>query len=66
LLVHRRKPDQVPAVGSHEDLVGMHGYELVGELLRRDVDDWAAVSRPHVYYSIKKLAKLDLIRPAKD
>ncbi|MDQ6828951.1 MAG: PadR family transcriptional regulator [Gemmatimonadota bacterium] len=34
----------------------MHGYELNVELERRMVEDWAAVSRPQVYYSLKKLA----------
>ncbi len=35
----------------------MHGYELNQELERRDVSDWAGVSRPQVYYSLKKLAR---------
>lgn len=35
----------------------MHGYELNQELERREVRDWAGVSRPQVYYSLKKLAK---------
>lgn len=35
----------------------MHGYELNRELERREVQDWAGVSRPQVYYSIKKLAE---------
>lgn len=35
----------------------MHGYELNQELERREVADWAAISRPQVYYSLKKLAK---------
>ncbi len=39
----------------------MHGYELVKEYERQDVADWASVSRPHVYYALKKLAKLNLI-----
>jgi DNA-binding PadR family transcriptional regulator len=34
----------------------MHGYELNRELERREVQDWAEVSRPQVYYSLKKLA----------
>lgn len=34
----------------------MHGYELNQELERRDVRDWAGISRPQVYYSLKKLA----------
>lgn len=39
----------------------MHGYQLVAELDRRDVEDWAAISRPHVYYALKKLDRLGLI-----
>jgi len=33
----------------------MHGYELWAELQRRQVWKWAAISRPQVYYSLKKL-----------
>jgi DNA-binding PadR family transcriptional regulator len=33
----------------------MHGYELVGVLEYRDVGDWAAISTPQVYYSLRKL-----------
>ncbi|MBT3223696.1 MAG: PadR family transcriptional regulator [Proteobacteria bacterium] len=32
-----------------------HGYELNQELIRREVKDWAGISRPQVYYSLKKL-----------
>src|SRR5215475_12477146 len=39
-----------------------HGYEVNAELERRQVRDWAAVSRPQIYYSIDKLARLRLIR----
>ena len=35
----------------------MHGYELNRELERREVQDWAGVSRPQVYYSLRKLAE---------
>jgi DNA-binding PadR family transcriptional regulator len=35
----------------------MHGYELNQELERREVRDWAGISRPQVYYSLKKLAR---------
>ncbi|HEY7683788.1 MAG TPA: PadR family transcriptional regulator [Gemmatimonadales bacterium] len=35
----------------------MHGYELNQELERRDVRDWAGISRPQVYYSLRKLAR---------
>jgi DNA-binding PadR family transcriptional regulator len=41
-----------------------HGYELNLELERRDVRDWAGISRPQVYYSLAKLARAHLIRPA--
>lgn len=40
----------------------MHGYELNQELERREVRDWAGVSRPQVYYSLKKLARAGLLR----
>jgi len=40
----------------------MHGYELNAELERRDVRDWAGISRPQVYYSINKLANLGLLQ----
>jgi DNA-binding PadR family transcriptional regulator len=43
----------------------MHGYQVVRELERRDVADWAGISRPQVYYSFKKLVALQLIRPVK-
>ena len=39
----------------------MHGYELVREYERQEVEDWAAISRPHVYYALQKLAKAGLI-----
>ena len=39
-----------------------HGYEVNAELLRRQVRDWAGVSRPQVYYSLVKLARLRLVR----
>jgi DNA-binding PadR family transcriptional regulator len=35
----------------------MHGYELNQELERREARDWAGISRPQVYYSLKKLAE---------
>ena len=34
----------------------MHGYEANLELERRCIRDWAAISRPQVYYSLEKLA----------
>jgi DNA-binding PadR family transcriptional regulator len=42
----------------------MHGYEANLELERREVRDWAGVSRPQVYYSLEKLDRLGLIRAA--
>lgn len=42
----------------------MHGYELNRELVHRDVRDWAGVSRPQVYYSLRKLAAAGHIGPA--
>lgn len=44
----------------------MHGYRIVAELERRDAKDWAEISRPQVYYSLKKLLKLKLISTATD
>ena len=42
----------------------MHGYQANLELERRQVRDWAGISRPQVYYSLEKLARLGLIRGA--
>ena len=39
----------------------MHGYEANQELERREVRHWAGISRPQVYYSLEKLARLGLI-----
>jgi len=43
----------------------MHGYQANGELKRREIRDWAAISRPQVYYSLEKLARLGLLRPVR-
>lgn len=43
----------------------MHGYQANLELERRQVRDWAGISRPQVYYSLEKLARLGLIRNAR-
>ena len=40
----------------------LHGYQANAELERREVRDWAGISRPQVYYSIEKLAHLGLVR----
>jgi DNA-binding PadR family transcriptional regulator len=42
----------------------MHGYQANRELERREVRDWACISRPQVYYSLEKLARLGLLRAA--
>lgn len=42
----------------------MHGYQANLELERREVRDWAGISRPQVYYSLEKLARLGLIAAA--
>lgn len=44
----------------------MHGYQANLELERRQVQDWAGISRPQVYYSLEKLARLGLIRETGD
>lgn len=44
----------------------MHGYQANAELERRQVQDWAGVSRPQVYYSLEKLARLGLIKETGD
>src|SRR5947209_17646635 len=42
----------------------MHGYQANLELERREVRDWAGISRPQVYYSLKKLVRCGFIRAA--
>jgi DNA-binding PadR family transcriptional regulator len=32
-----------------------HGYEMWSELERREVQEWASISKPQIYYSLKKL-----------
>ena len=44
----------------------MHGYQANLELERRQVRDWAGISRPQVYYSLEKLEKLGLVRAGRD
>jgi len=39
----------------------MHGYQANLELERREIRDWANLSRPQVYYSLEKLAQAGLI-----
>jgi DNA-binding PadR family transcriptional regulator len=40
----------------------MHGYQANTELERREIRDWAGISRPQVYYSLEKLARAGMIR----
>jgi DNA-binding PadR family transcriptional regulator len=40
----------------------MHGYQVNLELERRCIREWAAISRPQVYYSLEKLSAAGLIR----
>jgi len=40
----------------------LHGYQANLELERREVRDWAGISRPQVYYSLEKLARWGLLR----
>ena len=44
----------------------MHGYQANAELVRREVQDWAGISRPQVYYSLEKLARVGMLREAAD
>jgi len=44
----------------------MHGYEANATLANRKIRDWAAVSRPQIYYSLEKLTRLKLIRMTDD
>jgi len=40
----------------------IHGYQANLELERREIRDWAGISRPQVYYSLEKLARAGMIR----
>ncbi len=40
----------------------MHGYQANSELERREVRDWAGISRPQVYYSLEKLGRSGLLQ----
>jgi DNA-binding PadR family transcriptional regulator len=44
----------------------MHGYQANLELERREIRDWAGISRPQVYYSMEKLARSGLLRAAEN
>jgi DNA-binding PadR family transcriptional regulator len=60
----KRLPLTIPdlVVLSLLDERARHGYDVNAELERRQVRDWAAVSRPQIYYSLDKLARLRLVR----
>jgi DNA-binding PadR family transcriptional regulator len=63
-------PSKRPPVLTTPDLVllsllaerPMHGYQANLELERRQVRDWAGISRPQVYYSLEKLMRSRLLR----
>ena len=40
----------------------IHGYQANLELERREIRDWAEISRPQIYYSLEKLARAGLTR----
>ena len=40
----------------------MHGHQANLELERREIRDWAPISRPQVYYSLEKLERAGLLR----
>jgi DNA-binding PadR family transcriptional regulator len=40
----------------------MHGYQANAELERRQVRDWAGLSRPQIYYSLEKLGRNGFLR----
>ncbi len=44
----------------------MHGYQANLELERREIRDWANLSRPQVYLSLEKLARAGLVRSAEN
>jgi len=43
----------------------MHGHQADLELERREIRDWAPISRPQVYYSLDKLERAGLLRTLK-
>lgn len=44
----------------------LHGYGLVQLLEKSNVEEWASVSKPQVYYSLRKLAKSGYLEPVDD
>lgn len=43
----------------------VHGYDLWAELERREVAQWASISKAQIYYSLKKLKRARLIEAAR-
>ncbi len=44
----------------------MHGHHLNRELQRREIRDWAAISRAQIYYSLDKLHREGWVEPVED
>ena len=44
----------------------MHGYQINETLEVRNIRDWAAVSRPQIYYSLEKLTRAGLVGRSRD
>jgi DNA-binding PadR family transcriptional regulator len=44
----------------------MHGYRVLQVLQERDVHDWAEMSKPQIYYSLKKLRRLKLVKAQRE
>jgi DNA-binding PadR family transcriptional regulator len=44
----------------------MHGYHINEVLEARNIRDWAAVSRPQIYYSLDKLTREGLVGRSRD
>lgn len=44
----------------------MHGYQINEVLEDRNIRDWAAVSRPQIYYSLDKLTTLGFVGLSRD
>lgn len=44
----------------------MHGHQAAIELERQQLSAWTGISRPQVYWSLNKLAKLGLIEPVEN
>lgn len=44
----------------------MHGYDLLSEYRRQEVEDWASISKAQLYYALKKLAGFALLEAEAD